>query len=457
MRLDVELAHPPERVWRALTDGKILSDWFMPTGLRPVPGDRFELSPSGQPGFDHPITGEVLEVDAPRRLAMRWRAPELDARVTFTIARMAGGCQVTLRQSGFFGMQGLLSRRVLYRTYTELLGRRLPEVLDRMADEEGRRGPVGAALARRRALRARLGEPPGRRNAARSFRRGWSGARRLRAVGRVRVSRPLSLEATLRFALPQRRTGTGSRGRRQRPSRWRAVVRGVVAKARTLFSMVVRRLRRPVNGPRGRAVLTAAGLLLSIGFVCFIVLAATALHPPAAPQVGGGGAEVDPGYLEMPGRRRQSVAPPSRMPASTLATVTAALSAAPPPDRSPDVAPEGLLRATYRTESARLGGYRGAVTIDNSGGVPVQGWTVVIMLPLLSLTISEATGAEYRQDGGTVAFTPTADTQRVGPGERVLFTFEVNGVGSPTGCSVEGAPCDGMPDPSTNREVVPGQ
>ena len=38
IRLDVELAHPPERVWRALVEPARLAEWFLPNDLRPVAG-----------------------------------------------------------------------------------------------------------------------------------------------------------------------------------------------------------------------------------------------------------------------------------------------------------------------------------------------------------------------------------------------------------------------------------
>jgi len=174
IRLDVELAHPPERVWRAIVEPSRLAEWFLPGDLSPVVGHRFVITPDGQAGFIDPIEAEVLEADPPRRLAMRWLAPELDARVSMSLVRVPGGCRLTLRQSGFFGMQGLLRRRVLHRVYTEMLGRRLPDLLGRMAAEEGRRvpgGAVGAALARRRSQRARAIDSGSRRNTARPFRR----------------------------------------------------------------------------------------------------------------------------------------------------------------------------------------------------------------------------------------------------------------------------------------------
>jgi uncharacterized protein YndB with AHSA1/START domain len=455
IRLDVELAHPPERVWRAIVDAKLLGEWFLPGGLRPVVGHRFRFEPAGQAGFDDPIDAEVLEADPPRRLAMRWLAPELDARVAITLTRAVGGCQLTLRQSGFFGMQGLLRRRVLHRTYTEMLGRKLPEVLDRLAVEDGRRGPggaVGAALARRRAQRARAASAAsvGRRNTARPFRR-ISFGRRVRAVGRVRVSRPLSLESTIAIsagALPRggRRRASRSRGRRERRPEWVRVLTGRFLRTRESLSDGLARVglftaatfRRPIDD-RDRAVAVGAGMLLALGLVTVIVVAATALYPAGDPQVGGGGGDAgEGGYTHLPGSPRVSD--------STSASRTAATQAPPSPSPSEPVTVGGALTAVYRTETSRLGGYTGLVEITNPTAQVVDGWTVVLSVEVLN-QVTNVSGAVVRQDGTTVTFTPTPDTRLVNPGQTVRFRFDVEGVGGkPTACNVDGKPCLGVPE-----------
>jgi uncharacterized protein YndB with AHSA1/START domain len=72
VRLERRLADPPEVVWRALTEREQLRAWF-PSD---VVGEfqvgaplRFPFPPEVS---DMTLTGEVLEVDAPRRLAFTW-------------------------------------------------------------------------------------------------------------------------------------------------------------------------------------------------------------------------------------------------------------------------------------------------------------------------------------------------------------------------------------------------
>jgi uncharacterized protein YndB with AHSA1/START domain len=454
IRLDVELEHPPERIWRALVEPDNLAAWFFANELQAVVGHRFRIEPEGEAGFVDPIDVEILEVDVPKRLAMRWQAPELDARVTFSLSRVAGGCRLTMRQSGFFGMQGLLRRRVLHRVYTEMLGRRLPEVLARLAAEDGRRGPVGSvgsALARRRAQRARANDAAGRRNAARPFRRRNSLGRRLRAVGRVHVTRPLSLESTLAIAaaaLPGRRRASRSGGRRKPPSERRQAYRAKLYRTRErlvdVLASIGTAVARPApqtEGARARSVAIGAALMLVLAVVLAIVAAATIMIPASDPRVGDG-FEGRSGYAELPGRPVASASPGTSRTASTAPAPGGGLSAS--------AAGRAALAAAYAEEGLRIGGYRGKVTLTNPGPAPVSGWTVVVTLretvtlPLIGTVVRSPVGAEARQEGSTVTFTPVAATKDVNAGAAVTFTFEVDGVGKPATCTVDGERCAGV-------------
>jgi len=73
------LAHPPERVWSALTSYDGLLDWhptpFRLDGSPPIPGARVTfISPPGGPEI---ADGRLLEYDPPRTLAHSWGDDEL--------------------------------------------------------------------------------------------------------------------------------------------------------------------------------------------------------------------------------------------------------------------------------------------------------------------------------------------------------------------------------------------
>ncbi|MEJ3741851.1 SRPBCC domain-containing protein [Actinomycetes bacterium KLBMP 9797] len=133
IRLSVQFGHPPELVWRALTERRLLSRWFMLTDFAPARGTRFELLPETMPGFEGRVTGEVIEVELGRRLVMRWHGEQLHCRVTWELSGTREGSLLVVTQSGFLGLRGTARRRQLVATYRQLFGVRLLAVLDGLA------------------------------------------------------------------------------------------------------------------------------------------------------------------------------------------------------------------------------------------------------------------------------------------------------------------------------------
>ncbi|MCB9464580.1 MAG: SRPBCC domain-containing protein [Candidatus Eisenbacteria bacterium] len=67
---ELELFHPPEKVWRALTDPQLLSEWLLPiAALDLQPGAEFRFTAPPQPEWDGIVNGRILEADAPRKLS----------------------------------------------------------------------------------------------------------------------------------------------------------------------------------------------------------------------------------------------------------------------------------------------------------------------------------------------------------------------------------------------------
>lgn len=101
---DFELDHSPEKVWRALTDPKLLAEWLLPVvgqKLELERGAEFTLKTQPYPGWDGTVNCRLLEIDAPRRIRYTWAVPFLDTVVTFTLTPTATGTRLSLVQSGF--------------------------------------------------------------------------------------------------------------------------------------------------------------------------------------------------------------------------------------------------------------------------------------------------------------------------------------------------------------------
>jgi uncharacterized protein YndB with AHSA1/START domain len=98
-----ELAHPPEKLWRALTQPHLIEEWLMKNDFKPTVGHRFNLS--GEWGGV--LDCEVLVVEPNKELAYTWNFVHDDAAfnlrsiVTFTLTPTRTGTHLRVEQSGF--------------------------------------------------------------------------------------------------------------------------------------------------------------------------------------------------------------------------------------------------------------------------------------------------------------------------------------------------------------------
>ena len=101
---EFDLHHEPQKVWRALTDPALLTEWLLPVvELELEPGAALTFKAPPQPGWDGIVNGRILEIDAHRKLSYTWAVGdmELDTVVTFTLTPTASGTRLSVVQSGF--------------------------------------------------------------------------------------------------------------------------------------------------------------------------------------------------------------------------------------------------------------------------------------------------------------------------------------------------------------------
>jgi uncharacterized protein YndB with AHSA1/START domain len=102
LSLEFDLRHPPEKVWRALTDPVLLKEWLLPVvGLRLEPGAAFRFETQAYPGWDGTVNCRLLEIEVRRKLSYTWSVPSLETVVTFTLTPTASGTRLSIVQSGF--------------------------------------------------------------------------------------------------------------------------------------------------------------------------------------------------------------------------------------------------------------------------------------------------------------------------------------------------------------------
>lgn len=93
--------HPPEKVWRALTEVPLLDEWLLKSDFQPVVGHQFTFRAEPSPHWDGLVRGEVLTVEPPAKLAYRW----LEWVVTWTLTPTADGTHLRMEQAGFTAEQ----------------------------------------------------------------------------------------------------------------------------------------------------------------------------------------------------------------------------------------------------------------------------------------------------------------------------------------------------------------
>jgi len=98
-----DIAHPPEKLWRALTQPHLIEEWLMKNDFAPRVGHRFNL----RGDWGGVLDCEVLVVEPNKELAYTWNfkhddaAFSLESVVTFTLTPTSAGTRLRMEQTGF--------------------------------------------------------------------------------------------------------------------------------------------------------------------------------------------------------------------------------------------------------------------------------------------------------------------------------------------------------------------
>jgi len=99
--IERELPHPPEKVWRALTQTSLIKEWLMDNDFEPAVGHRFQFRSTPMPNWNGIIDSEVLVVDPNKKLSYSWGSLGLESVVTFTLTPTDAGTHIRMEQAGF--------------------------------------------------------------------------------------------------------------------------------------------------------------------------------------------------------------------------------------------------------------------------------------------------------------------------------------------------------------------
>lgn len=129
---ELDLPHQPQKVWRALTQPELLSEWLLPAiGFRLDPGATFTFKTQPVHGWDGVVNCQVVDVEPQRKLSYNWGVPGLNTVLTFTLTPSVSGTHLTIVQSGFTRDQKRESGGARYGW--KMMGQRLIDLLARIS------------------------------------------------------------------------------------------------------------------------------------------------------------------------------------------------------------------------------------------------------------------------------------------------------------------------------------
>lgn len=159
IQLKTFLPYPPEKVWRALTEAKLLGNWFMENDIEPVPGHYFTFRMAPQKGWDGITHCEIKDVQPLKHIAYSYRGEatgekalacagihsgtadkitkgifaKLDTELSFTLEPTCGGTLLHLKHSGYKGLKLVIVSFIMQMGWKKQLKKRLPKVLESIA------------------------------------------------------------------------------------------------------------------------------------------------------------------------------------------------------------------------------------------------------------------------------------------------------------------------------------
>jgi uncharacterized protein YndB with AHSA1/START domain len=91
-----EIAFPPEKIWRALTQPQLIAEWLMQNDFKPVVDHRFRLSADWGA-----VDCQVVAIEPNKTLSYSWEGMGLESVVTWTLTPTSAGTHLRMEQSGF--------------------------------------------------------------------------------------------------------------------------------------------------------------------------------------------------------------------------------------------------------------------------------------------------------------------------------------------------------------------
>lgn len=161
IKLKAVLPYSQDKVWQALTNSKLLGNWFMENNIEPTTGHYFTFRMKPQKGWDGITHCEITAVEPPKHIAYTYRGEasgekalacagihsdtadkltkgiftKLDTVLTFTLEPTCGGTILFMEHSGYKGLKLVIISLIMQMGWKKQLRKKLPKVLERMTSE----------------------------------------------------------------------------------------------------------------------------------------------------------------------------------------------------------------------------------------------------------------------------------------------------------------------------------
>ncbi|MFA6275338.1 MAG: SRPBCC domain-containing protein [Pedobacter sp.] len=158
IKLKTFLPHPPEKVWLALTDAKVLGKWFMENDIEPKLYHDFTFHMAPQKGWDGITHCQITALELNKHIAYTYRGEatgekslacagihsdtankltkgifaKLDTVLSFTLEPTCGGTILLMNHSGYKGLTLVIISLIMQMGWKKQLRKKLPKVLEQL-------------------------------------------------------------------------------------------------------------------------------------------------------------------------------------------------------------------------------------------------------------------------------------------------------------------------------------
>src|SRR3954452_8892106 len=98
--IEREMPYPPEKIWRALTQGPLIEQWLMENDFQPQVGHKFRFRSTPVANWNGIIESQIHVVEPNKKLSYSWGSLGLESVVVWTLVATTSGTLVRMEHSG---------------------------------------------------------------------------------------------------------------------------------------------------------------------------------------------------------------------------------------------------------------------------------------------------------------------------------------------------------------------